>query len=389
MIAQEIKKDDLNFVILIAKRRREPDRGGEQGNAVKAGNVQYTACNFCHRKNHMATMLEVAKRAGVSKATVSRVLSGNGYVSQETKDRVFKAVAESGYRPNLLARNLATKTTQTLGLVVTNTLYHGVYFSELLYHVARMTEDKGRQLILADGKHSAQEEREAIQYLLDLRCDAIIIYPRFLTVDEMDEIVENHSQPIMVLNRRLRRHASHCVWSDQKASAMRVVERLIALGHRDIAFITGSLDSPTGVERLAGYKDALAGHGIALNEALIAEGRWTPETGAAAVEILRQRGVTYSALVASNDDMAIGAMKQLHQLGVKVPDQVSVVGFDDIVLAPYMVPSLASVRVPVTEMIKESINRLIFMLDGGEFNFQQSFPGALIERDSLVAGPCA
>ncbi len=131
------------------------------------------------------------KARGVSKATVSRVLSGNGYVGQETKDRVFKAVAESGYRPNLLARNLATKTTQTLGLVVTNTLYHGVYFSELLYHVARMTEDKGRQLILADGKHSAQEEREAIQYLLDLRCDAIIIYPRFLTVDEMDEIVEN------------------------------------------------------------------------------------------------------------------------------------------------------------------------------------------------------
>lgn len=376
-------------MILIAKRRREPDRVGEQGNAVKAGNVQYTACNFCNRKNHMATMLEVAKRAGVSKATVSRVLSGNGYVSQETKDRVFKAVAESGYRPNLLARNLATKTTQTLGLVVTNTLYHGVYFSELLYHVARMTEDKGRQLILADGKHSAQEEREAIQYLLDLRCDAIIIYPRFLTVDEMDDIVENHSQPIMVLNRRLRRHASHCVWSDQKASAMRVVERLIALGHRDIAFITGSLDSPTGVERLAGYKDALVGHGIALNEALIAEGRWTPETGAAGVESLRQRGVTYSALVASNDDMAIGAMKQLHQLGVKVPEQVSVVGFDDIALAPYMVPSLASVRVPVTEMTKESINRLIFMLDGGEFNFQQSFPGALIERESLVAGPCA
>lgn len=376
-------------MILIAKRRREQDRGDEQGSAVKAGNVQYTACNFCNGKNHMATMLEVAKRAGVSKATVSRVLSGNGYVSQETKDRVFKAVAESGYRPNLLARNLATKTTQTLGLVVTNTLYHGVYFSELLYHVARMTEDKGRQLILADGKHSAQEEREAIQYLLDLRCDAIIIYPRFLTVDEMDEIVENHSQPIMVLNRRLRRHASHCVWSDQKASAMRVVEQLIALGHRDIAFITGSLDSPTGVERLAGYKDALAGHGIVLNEALIAEGRWTPETGAAGVESLRQRGVTYSALVASNDDMAIGAMKQLHQLGVKVPEQVSVVGFDDIALAPYMVPSLASVRVPVTEMIKESINRLIFMLDGGEFNFQQSFPGALIERESLVAGPCA
>ena len=117
----------------------------------------------------MTTMLEVAKRAGVSKATVSRVLSGNGYVSQETKDRVFQAIEESGYRPNLLARSLATNKTQTLGLVVTNTLYHGVYFSELLFHAARMTEDQGRRLILADGKHSAEEEREAIQYLLDLK----------------------------------------------------------------------------------------------------------------------------------------------------------------------------------------------------------------------------
>ena len=121
----------------------------------------------------MTTMLEVAKRAGVSKATVSRVLSGNGYVSQETKDRVFQAVEESGYRPNLLARNLSAKSTQTLGLVVTNTLYHGIYFSELLFHAARMAEEKGRQLLLADGKHSAEEERQAIQYLLDLRCDAI------------------------------------------------------------------------------------------------------------------------------------------------------------------------------------------------------------------------
>ena len=337
----------------------------------------------------MATMLEVAKRAGVSKATVSRVLSGNGYVSQETKDRVFQAVAESGYRPNLLARNLATKKSQTLGLVVTNTLYHGVYFSELLFHVARMTEDKGRQLILADGKHSAEEEREAIQYLLDLRCDAIIIYPRFLSVDEMDEIVENQPQPIMVLNRRLRRNASHCVCSDQKASAFTAGEKLIARGHRDIAFITGSLDSPTGIERLSGYKDALTKHGISLNNELIVEGKWTPESGAAGVATLRQRDARYSALVASNDDMAIGAMKQLHQQGVRIPEQVSVIGFDDIVLAPYMVPALSSVKIPVTEMIKESINRLIFMLDGGDLKYQQTFPGELLERDSIAPGPFA
>ena len=335
----------------------------------------------------MTTMLEVAKRAGVSKATVSRVLSGNGYVSQETKDRVFQAIEESGYRPNLLARNLATKRTQTLGLVVTNTLYHGVYFSELLFHAARMTEEKGRQLILADGKHSADEEREAIQYLLDMRCDAVIIYPRFLNVDKLDAIVEKCEQPIMVLNRRLRKNSSHSVWSDHKASCQDAVLQLIAKGHREIAFITGSLDSPTGVERLSGYKDALTQHGIALRDELIAEGKWNPASGAAAVSELLARGERFTALVASNDDMAIGAIKQLHESGVATPDAVSVIGFDDVAIAPYIVPSLSSVRIPVTEMIQETISRLIFMLDGGEFKYQQTFSGELILRDSVTDGP--
>lgn len=334
-------------------------------------------------------MQEVAKRAGVSKATVSRVLTGKGYVGEETKARVFQAIAESGYRPNLLARSLATNTTQTLGLVVTNTLYHGVYFSELLSHAARMTEDKGRQLLLADGKHSAEEERQAIQYLLDLRCDAIIIYPRFLSVDELDEIIQKHPQPIMVLNRRLRKNSSHCVYSDQKASSQSAVAQLIALGHRDIAFITGSLDSPTGIERLSGYKDALRQHGIAVRNELIVEGKWTPLSGALGVAELLSRKAIFSALVASNDDMAIGAIKQLHDRKITVPQQVSVIGFDDIAIAPFTVPTLSSVKIPVTEMIKETINRLIFMLDGGEFNYQQSFPGELMLRDSLIAGPHA
>ena len=250
-----------------------------------------------------------------------------------------------------------------------------------------MTEERGRQLILADGKHSAEEEREAIQYLLDMRCDAIIIYPRFLSVDEMDAIIQDHSQPVMVLNRRLRKNSSHCVWSDHIASSEAAVTQLIKLGHRDIAFITGSLDSPTGIERLSGYKAALAQHQIPLRESLIVEGKWNPASGAAGVSTLLARGETFSALVASNDDMAIGAIKQLHESGIATPAAVSVIGFDDVAIAPYIVPSLSSVRVPVTEMIKETISRLIFMLDGGDFTSQQNFAGELILRDSVVAGP--
>ncbi len=282
----------------------------------------------------MATISEVAKVAGVSKATVSRVLSGNGYVSQEKREKVDQAIAATGFRPNLLARNLATKSTQTIGLVITNTLYSGSYFTELMQHSARMLEQQGRQLLLVDGKHSAEEERAAIQFLLDLRCDGVIIYPRFLSTDEMDSIIAQHKHPILVINRRLRHHDSYGIYADQQRSSAAAVEQLIALGHRDIAFITGSLDSPTGRERLAGYHAALQQHGIPLQQALVVEGKWQAQNGVAAVESLLARGCAFSALVASNDDMAVGALKALAAHNIAVPAQVAVMGFDDIPLAP-------------------------------------------------------
>lgn len=337
----------------------------------------------------MATILEVAKRAGVSKATVSRVLSGNGYVSQETRDKVMQAVSETDFRPNLLARNLSIKSTQTIGLVVTNTLYSGDYFSELMSHSARMLEQQGRQLILADGKHSAAQERAAIDFLLDLRCDGIIIYPRFLSVDEMDEIIAQHKQPVLVVNRRLRQHHSYCVYADQKLIGAMAVKSLIDLGHRDIGFITGSLDSPTGKERLAGYKAALEEQGIPLRDALIAEGNWHAQSGAQAAEALVASGCAFSALVASNDEMALGAIRYLSTANISVPTQVSVLGFDNIPLAPFTIPALSSVKIPVTEMIQEAIARLLAMLDGGSWQNTDAFTASLMLRESVTSGPYA
>ncbi|MHA7845068.1 LacI family DNA-binding transcriptional regulator [Serratia sp. D1N4] len=335
----------------------------------------------------MSTMQEVAKKAGVSKATVSRVLSGKGYVSEATKDQVYKAIEEAGYRPNLLARNLATNKSQCIGLVVTNTLYNGSYFSELLSQAAQKLEDNGRQLILVDGKHSAEEEQAAIQFLLDLRCDAIIIYPRFLTIDVMDDIIEQHKQPIMVVNRRLRKHQSHCICCDHKGASFNATRYLIERGHRDIAFITGSLDSPTAIERLSGYKEALNQHAIAVQDNLIIKGKWTPASGAAAVESLLNDKITFSAVLASNDDMAVGVIKQLNQAGIAVPHQVSVIGFDNIPTAPYLIPALSSVKDPVSAMMNEVIDRLISMLDGGYLSKDNMFTSELLVRDSVGNGP--
>lgn len=337
----------------------------------------------------MATIQEVANRAGVSKATVSRVLSGNGYVGQEKRQRVLDAIAETGYRPNLLARNLATKSSQTIGLVITNTLYSGSYFTELMAHSARILEQQGRQLILADGKHTAEQEQAAIQFLLDLRCDGIIIYPRFLSIDALDAIISRHKQPILVINRRLRVNQSYCIYSDQHAGSVTAVSHLLNQGHRDIAFITGSLDSPTGMERLSGYRAALAAQGIDADPARIVSGRWTAQSGMEAVDTLLARGVSFSALVASNDEMAIGAIKRLTACRIAVPDQVSVIGFDDIPLAPYITPSLSSMKLPVTKMINETIHRLLTMLDGGDWSAHPPFTASLMLRDSVTQGPCA
>ena len=329
-------------------------------------------------------MQEVANKAGVSKATVSRVLSGKGYVSQETKDQVFKAIEEAGYRPNLLARNLATSKSMCIGLVVTNTLYNGNYFSELISQAAKKLDANGRQLILVDGKHSAEEEREAIQFLHDLRCDGIIIYPRFLSVDEMDDIIDKYNKPVMVVNRKLRKHQSHCIYCDHKGSGLQSTRALIERGHRNIAFITGSMDSPTAIERLSGYKEALSAAGLPVNDALIIPGKWTPASGAAAVEALLAGGQTFSAILASNDEMAIGAMKKLHEAGIAVPADVSVIGFDNIPTAPFLIPALSSVKDPVSDMVSEVISQIISMLDGGYLSDQNKFVSELILRESVT-----
>ncbi|MFC3393886.1 LacI family DNA-binding transcriptional regulator [Brenneria rubrifaciens] len=337
----------------------------------------------------MITMLDVAKRAGVSKSTVSRVLTGNNYVSQPTKDRVFKAIEEMGYRPNLLARQLATNKSQSIGLVVTNTLYNGPYFNELLFQTATMTERYGRQLILADGKHSAEEERQAIEFLLDSRCDALIIYPRFLSIGALESIIDQHKQPIMVVNRRLNRHKENGICTDHQQHCFNAVNYLIDRGHREIAFILGAPGSPTGESRRLGYQQALAEQGIALNDQRVVEGDWTPESGYAAVKTLHQRGVTFSALVASNDDMAIGAAKAFREQGMTIPDDVSLLGFDDLPMASWVHPPLTTVHVPVAEMIKRTLEKLLCMLDGNPPTPSPAFQGSLIVRESVGKGPAA
>lgn len=191
----------------------------------------------------------------------------------------------------------------------------------------------------------------------------------------------------MVVNRKLRKHQSHCIYCDHKGSGLQSTRALIERGHRNIAFITGSMDSPTAIERLSGYKEALSAAGLPVNDALIIPGKWTPASGAAAVEALLAGGQTFSAILASNDDMAIGAMKKLNEAGIAVPADVSVIGFDNIPTAPFLIPALSSVKDPVSDMVSEVISQIISMLDGGYLSDQNKFVSELILRESVTSGP--
>lgn len=223
--------------------------------------------------------------------------------------------------------------------------------------------------------------------MLGLRCDAIIVYSRFLSINQLDDIIDQHAQPIMVVNRKLRKNQSHCVVCDHKGASFNATQYLISRGHKEIAFITGSIDSPTAIERLAGYKDALSTNDIDINESRIISGHWTLDSGAQAVIKFQQQAIPFTAILASNDDMAIGAIKALDDAGITAPHSVSVIGFDDIPIASFLKPALSSIKDPISAMINEAIDRTISMLDGGYFSKQNTFTSELKIRHSVADGP--
>lgn len=328
----------------------------------------------------MVTILDVARMAGVSKATVSRALSGKVFVREEVKARILQAVAETGYRPNLLARNLANNKTNSIGLVITNGLYNGPFFSSMVYQAATRSEVHSRQLVLADGKHSAHDERDAIGLLLELRCEAIMIYPKYLSVSELDDIIDGSQTPIVVINRELIRNRNRCVFTDHRRSSEEMVEHLLAQGHTRIAFVAGLCGSPTGERRLRGYRDALRKAGISPDPQMVVRGTWSTESGYEAGRQLLAQDITFTCVLAANDDMAIGLAKAFQDAGKSVPGEISLAGFDDSVIGRYYTPSLTTIHVPMDEMIRDAVEILLHPDEETTLSHQ----GTLVCRDSVA-----
>ena len=339
----------------------------------------------------MATMLDVSRRAGVSKSTVSRVLNGTAKISDATREAVFKAIKELNYRPNVLAQSLSKQETNTIGLVIPRGSNTSQYLGLLIEICQELADKAGKFLMITQVNDQPDGGIRAIRSLVDRRCDAVLYYnnsffDRYnIQGDELSDLIDELPVPLVVMNCYLPRHPEHCVWFDHSLSARMPVDFLLAQGHKRIAYIAGPLNQRTAQLRLQGYQQALENAGIALDPLLLAEGDRLFSGGYSACNQLLHRKVEFTAICCFNDATAIGALKALQELGVAVPGEVSLFGFDNESILDYLHPSVCSVSLPANTFVTSAFSLLMAHLNQTELPTfdQNTFAGDLVIRGSV------
>ncbi len=329
----------------------------------------------------MATIHEVSQRAKVSMATVSRVLNGNVPVSETTRARVLKAIEELNYHPNTFARGLVTNRLGGVGAVINDLA--SPFFGPMLSGIERVMEARGMHLMVSSGHADADAERNALEFLLRCRADALVVYIEALCDAEVIDFA-GRGTPLVLLGRRVAKLEGQTIYLDNVAGGRMVTEHLLEHGHRRIAHITGSHAIYDSQARLEGYQQALTAAGIPVDDTLIIEGDFQEQGGYDATKQLLARA-DFTALFASNDQMAAGALNALREAGLTVPNDISLVGYDDVLLARYLYPPLTTVRQPITEMGRAAAQLALQLLDDASTEeVTHRFEPLLIKRQSVA-----
>lgn len=331
----------------------------------------------------MSTIKQVAERAGVSQATVSRVMNGEVRVAEATRQRVDEAMQALGYRPNSFARSLASNRSNGIGLVISHLA--GAFMGRLMTSLEERMRRQDKSLLVASGHSEATCEREAIDFLLSRRCDGLLVHADVLSDEALEAL--GAQVPIVIVNRVVPALIDRCAHVDNVQGGYRATRHLIELGHRRIACITGPLWKQDATQRLMGYRRAMAEAGLPVDSDAIVEGDSQLPSGRHAIEVLRGREVAFTALVVGSDDMAIGAMQQLREVGLRVPEDVSLVGYDDEAYADFVTPGLTTIHVPVEEMAQAAAGRLLALTYGHAWEGRMQFPVELVERGTTAPPP--
>lgn len=293
----------------------------------------------------MATIYDVARVAGVSISTVSHVLNSTRYVSDQTKAQVLQAVAELNYRPSSLARALVRQETQTIALIVPDNV--NPFFAELAHGIEDYGFQAGYNVILCNSNRSRTKELAYLDMLISKRVDGLI----YMTVDKSEELLQpllDNRIPVVTFDRNY--HNLDAILLDNFRGGYEATQHLIGLGHTRIACISGPDMLTRSGDRVRGYRQALLEASIPAPDELLIRGDWTYQSGRDAAAQLFALSSPPTAIFACNDTMAVGAISYVSQKSLRVPEEVSVVGFDNIALSAFSCPPLTTVATPVEEV---------------------------------------
>jgi LacI family transcriptional regulator len=332
---------------------------------------------MAHNKN--ITIQDIAERASVSISTVSRVLNDTAPVAEETRQKVLSIIAELGYKPNLFAQGLAGGQSRTIGVLTQ--LIGSPFYDVILRGILKGIEGSTYSPIFADGGWDIQKDLNALNTFIRRKVDGLIILDGHVPDDVLVEVAGGI--PMIVIGRSIPALKQQCIPFDDFDAAYKATQYLIESGHRRIAHITGLPNHEDAIERREGYLQALQDAGLEPDQGLIVEGDFTEPSGVMAVEMLLMRGHIFSAIFAANDQMAYGARLALYRRGLRVPEDVSIVGFDDQAPTAYMVPPLTTIRRPPLEIGEAAGKALIDLMQDKPIEIPK-FQSTLMIRESVI-----
>lgn len=307
------------------------------------------------------TLKMVAERAEVSVNTASRAINNKPDINDETKKRVLKVAQELGYVRNATAVALRTKKTGTIGVVIADN--RNPFYAEVLNGIEEAAREKNYHIILVNTQRDYQKEEEAINLLLAKRVDGLLIAP----VQDRDDDIRNlimANFPFVIVGRDFENIEMDAVYNDEIKGGFLVTEYLFTKGHKRIAFINGFLHKSPAQGRLEGYKKALKKYGIPLDDALVSVGDIDVENGYERTKQMMKENLDFTAIFAYNDMMAFGAMQAIKEKGLRIPEDIGLVGYDDISFSSLMKPSLTTIRLKKQDLGIESVELLLSRING-------------------------
>ncbi len=301
----------------------------------------------------MATIKDVAKEAGVSVATVSRVMNHSSHASASTKLLVQNAMKKLGYRPNANARALVSQSTNTIGVLIGDV--SDPFYGSMVKAIDSIAIQNGKHLLIGNGYHNADFEREVIELLINSRCESLVIHSKALSNEELIRFAKE--KPSMVLiNRYIAEIGERCIALDNYRGSFAAVDYLIKMGHRRIGYVCSNHDIEDTTQRKNGYLAALEANGIKHQPTFIEYSMPTEIGGEEAMTNLLSKNLDLTAVATYNDYMAAGTLSVLDENGYSVPDDISLIGFDDGIIAKYLSPKLTTMRYPIQMMAEKAVH---------------------------------